>query len=96
MSNYVFCETNCQEASRKRECENASDPTPKRLRGDGQIGEGQPQHPEENDDEPCTAAAFNTSLKKVELKPRKNQRHDMSFFLREKTIKLSLATFQRI
>ncbi|CAB4015603.1 Gastrula zinc finger [Paramuricea clavata] len=38
------------------------------------------------DDDPCNlTSAFEESLKKIELKPRKDQKHDMSQFLRVKS-----------
>jgi hypothetical protein len=45
-----------------------------------QIGHGH------GDDDPCNlTSAFEENLKKIELKPRKDQKHDMSQFLRGKS-----------
>ena len=79
---------NCQENSLKRkQNEVDSGPAPKKMRSEIQVGEGEPYHGNkediENSDNPCSwTGTFNDTLKKVELKPRKDQKHDLSNFLR--------------
>ena len=80
----------CQENSLKRKLnEDGGSPTPKKMRSEIQVGEGEPydrNKEDENLENPCSSTgAFNDTLKKVELKPRKDQKHDMSNFLRGKT-----------
>jgi hypothetical protein len=66
--------------------EDDSSPAPKKMRGEDQIGEGEPGNQVEENDSPCSSTtAFEDSLKKIELKPRKDQKQDMSHFLRGKT-----------
>ena len=78
----------CQDIplKRKREGDN-SGPTSKKMRVENQVGKGEPgSQVEEENDNPCgTTTAFDNSLKKVELRPRKDQKQDMSHFLRGKT-----------
>ena len=63
--------------------ENDSGPTPKKIRVENQVGEDEP---DEQGDNPCNSTtAFEDSLKKIELKPRKDQKQDMSHFLHGKT-----------
>ncbi|XP_028418906.1 zinc finger protein 792-like [Dendronephthya gigantea] len=71
----------------RRPDEDDSGPVPKKARADIQIGKGETaSQVEENDNNPCgSTTAFEDSLKKIELRPRKNQKHDMSQFLRGKT-----------
>ena len=80
----IHCQGN--PLKRKRD-EDDTSPTPKKVRVDVQVGEGEPKnHIEEEDGNPCNSTtAFEGSLKKVELKPRKDQKQDMSRFLRGKT-----------
>ncbi len=81
-------QVHCQGNSRKRKHEEDDrNPALKKLRADVQIGKGEPDNQvEEENDNPCSStAAFEDSLKKVELKPRKDQKQDMSHFLRGKT-----------
>ena len=59
------------------------------MRSEIQVGEGElydGNKEDENLENPCSSTgAFNDTLKKVELKPRKDQKHDMSNFLCGKT-----------
>ena len=77
----------CQGNSLKRKRgEGDTSPTPKKVRVDVQTGEGKPGRQVEENDIPCSSTtAFEDSLKKIELKPRNNQKQDMSHFLRGKT-----------
>ncbi len=78
MEHKVHCQGNS--LKRKRD-EDDRNPAPKKMRGDVQIGKGEPEN-----DNPCSSTtAFKDTLKKVELKPRKDQKRDMSHFLRGKT-----------
>ena len=58
-------------------------PTPKKVRVDSQIGECKPDSQVE--EETTTPAVLFQLLKKIELKPRKDQKQGMSHFLRGKT-----------
>ena len=80
----VHCQGNF--LKRKRD-EDDSGPATKKVRDDVQTGEDKPEnHVEEENDNPCSSTtAFEGSLKKLELKPRKNQKQDMSRFVRGKT-----------
>ena len=77
----------CQGNSLKRKRdEDDTSPTPKKVRVDVQTGEGKPGCQVEENDIPCSSTtAFEDSLKKIELKPRNDQKQDMSHFLRGKT-----------
>ena len=72
--------------NRKRD-DDDSGPATKKVRGENQVGEGKPEnHVEDENENPCSSTtAFEDSLKKIELKPRKDQKQDMSHFLRGKT-----------
>lgn len=80
-------QTHCQGNPLKRgRDEDDSSPVPKKVGVDVQIGEGKPDSQVEENDNPCSSTtAFEDSLKKITLKPRKDQKHDMSQFLRGKT-----------
>lgn len=74
---------------RKRD-EVSSGPARKKMRGEIQVGKGESsdETKERNEilENHCSStAAFNNTLKKVELKPRKDQKHDVLNFLRGKT-----------
>ena len=72
---------------RKRE-EDDSNPASKKMRGENQIGKGEldnDQVEKENDNSCSSTTAFEDTLKKIEMKPRKDQKQDMSHFLRGKT-----------
>ena len=70
---------------RKRE-QDDSGPVTKKVRDENQTGEGKPGRQVEENDIPCSSTtAFEDSLKKIELKPRNDQKQDMSHFLRGKT-----------
>lgn len=75
----IFCETK----TLKRKSEKDDDiSTPKKRTVDVQTGAGEM----EKEDDSCNlTSAFKDSLKKVGFKPRKEQKHDMSQFLRGKT-----------
>ena len=72
----------CQGNSLKRKRdEDDTSPTPKKVRVDVQTGEGKPGCQVEENDIPCSSTtAFEDSLKKIELKPRNDQKQDMSHF----------------
>ena len=80
----VHCQGN--QLKRKRD-EDDSGPSPKKIRGENQVEERKTEnHIEEKNDSPCSSTTvFEDSLKKIELKPRKDQKQDMSHFLRGKT-----------
>ena len=81
-------QAHCQGNQLKRKCDDDdSGPAPKKVRGENQVGDGRPENHihEENDNLCSSTKAFEDSLKKIELKPRKDQRQDMSHFLRGKT-----------
>ena len=80
----MHCQGN---SSKRKRDEDDSGPASKKVRGENQVGEGKPEnHVEEENDNPCSSTtAFKDSLKKIELKPRKDQKQDMSRFLRGKT-----------
>ena len=79
----------CDENTSKRKSDDAVHTTSKAKRSkvyetahsSNKIGHGR------GDDDPCInlTSAFEESLKKIELKPRKDQRHDMSQFMRVKS-----------
>lgn len=78
----------CQGKSLKRKLRNKYDtsPTAKKIRVDGQTGKGKPKPQIEETDNACSfTTAFEGSLKKLELKARKDQKQDMFRFLRGKT-----------
>ena len=78
----------CQGNSLKRKCDkDDSGPATRKVRGESQVGEDKPgNHVEEENGNPCSSTtAFEGSLKKLELEPRKGQKQDMSRFLRGKT-----------
>ena len=77
----------CQGKSLKRKRdEDDTSPTPKKVKIVVQTGEGKPGRQVEENDIPCSSTtAFEDSLKKIELKPRNDQKQDMSHFLRGKT-----------
>ena len=80
-------QVHCQGDSLKRKRdEGDSGPSQKKVRAENQVGEGKPEnHVEEESDNPCSSTtAFEDSLKKIEPKPRKDQKQDMSHFLRGK------------
>ena len=83
--NLVEHQVQCQGKPLKRgRDEDDNSPAPKKMRV--QIGEGESDSQVEENDNPCSStSAFEDSLKKIELKPRKDQRQDMSHFLRGKT-----------
>ena len=79
----VHCQGNT--LKRKRD-EDDTNPTPKKARVDVQTGEGKPENQIAETDNPCSSTtAFEGSSKKIELKPCKDQKQDMSRFLRGKT-----------
>ena len=73
----------CQESTHKRKLEEVCEiPATNRPRVCEQTGAGEAEKPQADDDDLCNwITAFQNSLKKVELKPRKDQRHNMSQFL---------------
>ncbi|XP_028414926.1 uncharacterized protein LOC114538015 [Dendronephthya gigantea] len=85
--NLVGHQAQCQGNPLKRGCdedrdEDDSSPAPKKIRV--QVEEGEPNSQVEEN--PCSStSAFDDSLKKIELKPRKDQKQDVSHFLRGKT-----------
>jgi hypothetical protein len=85
--NLVEHQLHCQGNPLKRgREEDYSSPTPKKVRVENQIGEGESDSQVEENDNPCSSTtAFEDSLKKIELKPRKDKKQDMSHFLRGKT-----------
>ena len=86
--NLVEHQIQCQGNPLKRgRDEDDSNPTAKKMRDDNQVGEGEPDNQvgEENDNPCSSTTAFEDSLKKIEMKPRKDQKQDMSHFLRGKT-----------
>ena len=87
MEHLIFCSANRDDGvSAKRKHQEGGDPAAKRPRID-QVGDGANVDSKDKNDNPCssTTTAFNTALEKVELKPRKDQKYDMSHFLRGKT-----------
>ena len=79
----VHCQGN--QLKRKRD-EDDTSPTSKKARVGVQTGEGKQENQIEETDNPFSSTtAFEGSLKKIELKPRKDQKQDMSRFLRGKT-----------
>ena len=71
---------------KRRRDEDDSSRAPKKVRVENQVGESEPDRQVEENDDPCSStSAFENSLKKIELKPRKDQKQDMSHFLRGKT-----------
>ncbi|CAB4039210.1 Gastrula zinc finger, partial [Paramuricea clavata] len=85
--NLVEHQVQCQGNPLKRgRDEDDSSRAPKKVRVENQIGEGEPDNQVEENNNPCSSTtAFEDSLKKIELKPRKDQKQDMSRFLRGKT-----------
>ena len=85
--NLVEHQLHCQGNPLKRgREEDDSSPTPRKVRVENQIGEGESDSQVEENNNPCSSTtAFEDSLKKIELKPRKDQKQDMSHFLRGKT-----------
>ena len=77
----------CQENTHKRKLEEVGEiPATNRPRAWEQTGAGEAEKSQEDDDDLCNlATAFQNSFKKVELKPRKDQKHDMSQFVRGKS-----------
>ena len=72
---------------KKRE-EDDSSPASKKMRGENQIRKGEldnEQVEKENDNSCGSTTAFEDTLKQIELKLRKDQKQDMSHFLRGKT-----------
>ena len=67
---------------RKREQDDGG-PATKKVRGENQVGESKPEnHVEEENDNPCSSTtAFEGPLKKIAMKPRNNQKQDMTRFL---------------
>lgn len=83
MEHQMHCQGNS--LKRKRD-EDDSGPTPKKVKIVVQAGEGKPENHVEENNNPCSSTtAFEGSLKKIELKPRNDQKQDMSHFLRGKT-----------
>jgi hypothetical protein len=80
----IHCQGNPLKRGRE---EDDINPTPKKVRVDSQIGESKPDSQvEEENDNPCSfTSAFEDSLKKIELNPRKDQKQGMPHFLRGKT-----------
>ena len=68
------CHSQGNSLKRKRD-EDDSGPTPKEVRIDVQAGEGEPENHVEENNNPCSlTTAFEGSLKKVELKPCRDQK----------------------
>lgn len=82
LEHQIICEMNTHE----RKPEQPSDtPTAKKPRVGDQIGEGEVEKPLGDDDSYQSTSTFEDYLKKIELIPRKEQKHCMSRFLRGKT-----------
>ena len=83
MEHQIQCEGKL--LKRKRE-QDDSGPATKKVRGENQVGESKPEnHVEEENDNPCrSTTAFEGSLKKIAMKPRNNQKQDMTRFLHGK------------
>ena len=85
VEHYMFCLANRDdEMKAKQKREEGDGPAAKRAKID-KVGDG--TRVDGKNDNPCssTTTAFSTALKRVELKPRKDQKYDMSHSLRGKT-----------